>query len=233
MAAVRSGLRAIILQATQAWPFEPYVADNLLEPGKSSRILLLEGYAGILGHDGVITARDTVLRPSQGWTNLPESAAPPREISFTIGTTRLFGLLIDDPADPVRGYDTLIVTRVKDGRRVEARLKAGDSRPGNVVKWSSTIEVKAAGQPNARVFMRLFELKATEVSSSSISLDLRASLAHSRNSCPVCGKQQASLSETERVAYTSRAPLGLPLPMEEAAVLNVGTWRLCISRSDS
>jgi predicted AlkP superfamily phosphohydrolase/phosphomutase len=157
MAAVRSGRRAIVVQAAQAWPFEPYVTDS---PPESSRILLFEGYAGILGRDGVITAQDAVARIAAGWTNLPQSTAPPREINFTIGTTRLFGLFIDDPADPLRGYNTLIVTRVKDGRQVEARLKPGDSKPGSIDKWSSTVEVEAAGHPRAGVFMRLFELKA-------------------------------------------------------------------------
>lgn len=158
--AARSGRRAVVVQATQGFPFEPYTADGPFGPGQAARLVLFEGYAGIAGRDGVVTARDAAPRAAEGWANLPPSAAPPREITFTVGTTRLFGLFVDDPADPTRGYDTLIVARVKDGQQAEARIKPGPAAPGALDKWSATIEVDAANQPGAGIFIRLFDLKA-------------------------------------------------------------------------
>ncbi len=160
MTAARSGRRSIVVQATQGWPFEPYTAGGPFGPGQPTRLVLFEGYAGIAGPEGVVTARESAPRPAEGWTNLPQSAASPREFAFTVGTTRFFALLVDDPADPAHGYDSLIVARVKDATQVEARLKPGSPTPGSLDRWSATIDVEAANQPGAGTFMRLFDLKA-------------------------------------------------------------------------
>ena len=159
MAAARGGRKAVIVQATQAWPFKPYLADGPFGSGQRARLIMFEGYAGLMGRDGVVTARDWAPGAAEGWANLPPSAAPPREISFTVGATRLFALLIDDPEDPTKGYDTLIVTRVKDVKPAVARLKAGPSAAGKTDKWSPTIEVEPSGE-RAGTRLRLFELKA-------------------------------------------------------------------------
>ena len=159
MAAARAGRRAVVVQATQGWPFEPYTAGGRFGPGQAARLTLFEGYAGIAGREGTVTARDTAPRPAEGWINIPPSAALPREIAFTVGSTRLSGLFIDDPADSVRGYDTLIISRSKDAGQPEARLKPGSSSPGTLDKWSATIDVEASGQQDAGVYLRLFDLK--------------------------------------------------------------------------
>lgn len=160
MATARAGRRAIVVQATQGWPFEPYIAGGPFGPGQATRLVLFEGYAGIVGPEGALTARQAPTRAAEGWMNLPQSGTPPREIAFTVGTTQLFGLFIDDPADGTRGYDTMLVTRVRDGQQVEARLKPGLSTPGTTDKWSPTIEVDSRGQSGAGMFLRLFELRA-------------------------------------------------------------------------
>lgn len=159
MSAARHGRRAVVVQAPQAWPFEPYVSGGFFGPGQSSRLVVFEGYANA-GSNGVITAREAMPRLAQGWTHLPPSALPPREITFAIGATRLFGLLIDDPKDSTAGYDTLIVTQVKDADRIEARLRPGHSAPGTLDKWSLTIEMNSGRSDASAVALRLFELKA-------------------------------------------------------------------------
>ncbi|MGH7772294.1 MAG: alkaline phosphatase family protein [Candidatus Binatia bacterium] len=155
----RSGRRAVIIQSTQVWPFEPYLAGGLFGGGLSTRPIFFEGYAGTVGRDDVLTAKHTSPRTAQGWRNLPESAIPPREITFAIGTTHFFGLLIDDPEDPLRGYDTLIVARAKDGEKAEARLKARSAGRG-VDHWSPPVELESKGEPSLATRLRLFELKA-------------------------------------------------------------------------
>jgi predicted AlkP superfamily phosphohydrolase/phosphomutase len=160
MSAARAGRRAVIVQATQAWPFESYVADGPFGPGQPTRLALFEGYAGIAGRDGVVTARGAPPRAANGWSNLPPSAVHPREIAFTIGASRFFGLFIDDPRDPARGYDTLIVAEDKDGARIKATLKPGISKPAGIERWSGTIDVQIAGGRRAGTYLRLFDLKA-------------------------------------------------------------------------
>ena len=159
MAAARSGRRAVVVQATQGWPFEPYTAGGPFGPGQADRLVLFEGYAGIVGGEGIVTARQSAPRTSEGWANVPPSAAPPREIMFTVGATRLSGLLIDDPADPARGYDSLLISRARDGLQVDARLKPGFSSPGSLDRWSDTIDVEAGGQSGAGIYLRLFDLR--------------------------------------------------------------------------
>lgn len=158
MAAARSGRRAVVVQATQGWPFDSYIADGRFGPGQAARLVLFEGYAGLTGSDAVLTEHDAVPRPAEGWIHAPPSAAPPREIAFTIGTERLLGLLVDDPADPARGYDTLIVARARDGLQPAARLKPGSSPAGGLDRWSPTLSVEAAGRDGAGVWLRLFDL---------------------------------------------------------------------------
>ncbi len=159
MAAARGGRRTVVVQATQGWPFEPYTRDGPFGPGQADRLALFEGYAGVLGREGIVTARDAAARLADGWANLPASAAPPREITFMVGSTRFFGLFIDDPEDPSRGYDTLFVARVKDVQQAGARLKPGFSSPGTLDRWSQTVDVEASNQSGAGAYLRLFDLK--------------------------------------------------------------------------
>lgn len=67
MAAARGGRRAVIVQATQGWPFEPYTRDGPFGQGQADRLTLFEGYAGILGREGVVTAQDPPTRAADGW----------------------------------------------------------------------------------------------------------------------------------------------------------------------
>ena len=95
MSAARHGRRAVVVQAPQAWPFEPYVTEDGLGSGQSSRLVLFEGYANAAS-DGVVTAREATPHVAQGWAHLPPSALSPREIVFSIGASRFFGLFIDE-----------------------------------------------------------------------------------------------------------------------------------------
>ena len=156
MAAARAGRRAVVVQATQGWPFAPYVRGGPFGPGQGERLMLFEGYAGIAGGDAVITARQAPLRPAEGWQHLPPSAAPPREATVTIGESALPVLAVDDPADPATGYDTVLVARAKDGAQVEARLRPLPS--GSPEAWSPTLEVATRSGP-AGVRLRLFALR--------------------------------------------------------------------------
>ena len=127
---------------------------------KSRDGVYLQGYSGIAGRDGVVHGRNARTQAASSWVNLPASAAPPLELTFTIGASSLFGLLIDDPADPQNGYDTLLVAGARDGREVKAILKPGAAGPGGELLWSHPITVNTAGDQGATTYLRLFDLKS-------------------------------------------------------------------------
>jgi predicted AlkP superfamily phosphohydrolase/phosphomutase len=127
---------------------------------KSRRGFYLQGYSGTTGRDGVVHGRNTTPRAAASWVNLPASEAPPLELTFTIGASSLLGLLIDDPADPQNGYDTLLVSGARDGREVKAVLKPGSAGPGGDLLWSRPIAVNTAARQGATTYLRLFDLKS-------------------------------------------------------------------------
>jgi len=126
---------------------------------KSDRGVHFQGYRGISGRDGVINDRTSKPQPAQSWENLPSSVVPPLEITFTIGASRFYGLLIDDPSDPQKGYDTLLVATARDGKEVKANLKGEPAGPGGELFWSKPIDVKTNDGRDATVYLRLFDLK--------------------------------------------------------------------------
>ena len=156
ISAARSGYRTVVVQATQAWPFDTYTAGPANRE-LSERLVFFEGYAGGSGHDGVVTSRRSKPQPASGWKDLPPSLAPPREITFTVGNALLYGVFIDDPADPADGYDTLLIAQVRDGQRLDAALKPAASEAGNLAHWSSTVELP--GMNGGALRFRLFDLQ--------------------------------------------------------------------------
>jgi predicted AlkP superfamily phosphohydrolase/phosphomutase len=131
----------------------PFGGDN------SERGVHLQGYRGIAGRDGVVNARTSKAQPAVSWDSLPTSIAPPLEISFIIGTSTLYGLFIDDPADPQEGYDTLLVASTRAEKRIVAKLKSQPAGAGGELFWSQPIEVKASDGRDTTTYLRLFDLK--------------------------------------------------------------------------
>lgn len=128
--------------------------------GEKSRLgVYLQGYSGTMGRDGVVHGRNARPQAATSWLNLPASAAPPLELTFTIGASSLFGLLIDDPTDPQNGYDTLLVSGARDGREVKAILKPGAAGPGGELLWSHPITVHTGADQSATTYLRLFDLR--------------------------------------------------------------------------
>ena len=128
--------------------------------GEKSRLgVYLQGYSGTTARDGVVHGRNTTPQAAASWANLPASEAPPLALAFTIGASSLFALLIDDPADPQKGYDTLLVAGARDGREIKAVLKPGSAGPGGDLLWSRPIAVNTGTGQVANTYLRLFELK--------------------------------------------------------------------------
>ena len=144
--AQRSGRRVVVTHV-------PFGGDN------SEGGVHLEGYLGIAGREGVVNGRNSKTQPALLWDGLPASNAPPLEMSFTIGASRLYGLFIDDPVDPQEGYDTLLVASARAEKRIAAKLKSQPAGPGGELFWSQPIEVKANDGRDTTSYLRLFDLR--------------------------------------------------------------------------
>jgi predicted AlkP superfamily phosphohydrolase/phosphomutase len=117
------------------------------------------GYDTLSGRDGAITSRTVKPRPASSWDDVPASNASPLEIQFTVGSSLLLGLFIDDPADEQEGYDTLIVSGSPDRGNIKARIKSNPPGPGSELFWAGPVDVTTADNHTGATYFRLFNLK--------------------------------------------------------------------------
>jgi predicted AlkP superfamily phosphohydrolase/phosphomutase len=164
-----AGFNNTLLQAETLWASAERAGRRVvvthvpLGGDKSDRGVYFQGYRGIAGRDGIVNPLNSKPQPAKSWENLPPSALPPLEITFTIGASTLYGLFIDEPSDPQKGYDTLLVAGVRDAKEIRAKLKSEPAGPGGELFWSKPINVKANGGRDAITYLRLFDLKPNGV----------------------------------------------------------------------
>jgi predicted AlkP superfamily phosphohydrolase/phosphomutase len=127
---------------------------------RAERAVRFAGYDLTAGRDGIVTRRAVQSNAATEWTDAPSSNTPPIEIAFTVGETRFYGLFIDDPGDSQTGYDTLLLATGRDTREVKAKLKAAPPNAGGELFWTEPVAVKSTGNHDAKVYFRLFDLKA-------------------------------------------------------------------------
>ncbi len=148
--AARQGLRATMLSATQDYPYDPYEASGRFGGPHGDRLVFLTGYKEAWVEDVVYRAADVVRREPTGWRASPPGAL---EIELRAGETTVHGLLLDDPDDPARGFDTLLLSPDKDAATA-ARLKPAP--PGTTDAYAAVpIRLRSYEFP---VFFRLFAL---------------------------------------------------------------------------
>jgi predicted AlkP superfamily phosphohydrolase/phosphomutase len=124
----------------------------------SEQVTRFSGYTLTAGRDGIVTKRSIQNEPAT-WMDSPVSNAPPVEIAFTVGETRFYGLLIDDPTDTQIGYDTLLIATGRDAREIKTKLKPAPASAGGELFWSEPIAVKSRGNQDVKTYFRLFDLK--------------------------------------------------------------------------
>jgi predicted AlkP superfamily phosphohydrolase/phosphomutase len=112
--AARQGLNVTVVSAPQAHPFTPFTDGKRFGGNFGWNLTLMDGYSRSGNEDAVYGASELGSRPASGWTaTLPPHAGELLEVEVPVSATefpgglRLPGLLYDDPADPVRGFDTL------------------------------------------------------------------------------------------------------------------------------
>jgi hypothetical protein len=81
------------------------------------------------------------------------------EITFNVAGSTFYGLLVDDPSDPQKGHDTLLVANARDGGAIKAKLKSKPAGPEGQPYWSQPIDVQTHDGRAATVYLRLFDLK--------------------------------------------------------------------------
>ena len=157
-AAAREGLDAAVVSAPQIYPFTPYQREKRFGGNLDRHLTLIEGYQNYELPDAVYTAADLRPAPASGWLHdLPKHDGEAREIALSLAGTTVDGLVYDDPADPVRGFDTLYLGMDKDAQG-GVTLKAAPAKGLDPSGFAGlTIRL---GQTDAAVYFRLFELSA-------------------------------------------------------------------------
>ena len=126
----------------------------------SDQAVRFSGYTLTAGRDGIVTKRAIQNQSTGAWTESPASDAAPVEITFSVGETRFIGLLIDDPSDSQVGYDTLLIATARDPHEIKAKLKPAPASAAGELFWSTPIAVRLAGNQEAKIYFRLFDLKS-------------------------------------------------------------------------
>jgi arylsulfatase A-like enzyme len=115
--AARQGLEVTVASATQVFPFGPFLEERRFGGHYGRSLTLFDSYQNVRVPDAVYTARDLSPRPLGGWLGTPpEHVGGTRELELMVAGVRVDGLLYDDPADPVRGLDTLYLGLDRDTR---------------------------------------------------------------------------------------------------------------------
>jgi len=126
---------------------------------RTEQTVRFAGYTAIAGRDGIVTKRAIDMEAVTPWSDPPTSDAPPIQISFTIGQSKFFGLLIDDPTDARTGYDTIVIASGHSGAEIKAKLKPAPAAAGGEPFWSEPVPLKASSNQDAKLYFRLFDLK--------------------------------------------------------------------------
>ncbi|HZI19412.1 MAG TPA: alkaline phosphatase family protein [Pyrinomonadaceae bacterium] len=157
--AAKAGRRVVALSGTQVFPFGPHLAALRAAGVPAERFVAFSGFESQIERERVWGAKD--LRPATGWAGAPRhdgDAGGPRELTLTIGETALSLFVFDDPADPVRGLDTVLVRRgaKADAAAPSFRLKPAEASR-DLAHYSPPVRV-TKGELFANLYLRLFEL---------------------------------------------------------------------------
>lgn len=162
----RIGFNPALLRAEPFWAAAERAGRKVvtiyapLAGDQSASEVHLKSYIGTAGRDGIVSARVSKPHRAVSWENVPQTAVPPLEISFSIGASTFFGLFIDDPEDPQHGYDTMLLSNSRDAKKIQAKLKAAAPGPGGELFWSGPIDIQTKAGQSAVVYLRLFDLKS-------------------------------------------------------------------------
>ncbi len=149
--AARQDLDVTVVSGTQLFPFTPYTADRYV----ARRLTLFDAYQNSESSDAVYTAALLRELSPTAWTgDIPRHVGPLKELDASAAGIAVRGLLYDDPADPVAGFDT--VALAVDGDTTAA-VFLKPSAAGLDPSGFAALPVRLAGA-DSTLFFRLFEL---------------------------------------------------------------------------
>lgn len=145
VSAARGGRRVVVLSATQVHPVETHVAALRVAGVPPDRLVAFSGFEHavapprMLGPEGLHPA-------SRGWRHLPRHRGPTRELAFEVAGTPFLALLFDDPADPARGLDSILI---RQGGRGDATPLQDVVKPAagrqDTTAWSRPFRIASRG----------------------------------------------------------------------------------------
>jgi predicted AlkP superfamily phosphohydrolase/phosphomutase len=159
ISAARAGKKVVVLSATHTFPSD---RDRraLAESGvPEDRLKTFSGFESKIARATVLTSAD--LRPAAvaEWKLAAAGAPGSREIVVDVAESRFFGLVFDDPNDPVKGLDTLLIRQ--GSRDPKAAITESTIRPreaaGDIESFSQRFRI-SKGSLFGFTYFRLFDL---------------------------------------------------------------------------
>jgi predicted AlkP superfamily pyrophosphatase or phosphodiesterase len=150
--AARQGKRVISLSSTQSYPSNKWVTQ--LSPlGMQKNLSIYSGFESQISKNTMLDA--SRFKPVSLWKDVRHAGSnQPLGAAIELGETRVELLLVDDPADSTKGFDTVLV-RTGDAGAVQA-IKAKPATDA-LTAWSKPIPVRK-GDMAGNTFVRAFTL---------------------------------------------------------------------------
>lgn len=172
--AAKAGKNVVALSAAGSYP--PSNDQELLraKPGAINRYREFSGFES-----------DNVIAPARIFTE--KDLAADRTITFKVGEQTFLARLIDDPRDPVIGFDSVSITGPRQSKSYTLKPRAAEDK---LIGWSGPTSV-TKGDLTASVYFRLF----------SLSPDGSHLMLYQRKATAIKGTESAEVNREYEEAY--------------------------------
>lgn len=150
--AARQGKRVVSLSSTQSYPSDKWV-KQLAPLGMEKKLSIYSGFESQISKNTMLDA--SRFKPVSLWKDARHAGSnQPLGTTVDVGETRLDLLLVDDPADSTKGFDTVLVRTGAAGAVQTVKAKRASE---NLTAWSKPIAVRK-GDMAGNTFVRAFTL---------------------------------------------------------------------------
>lgn len=150
--AARQGKRVISLSSTQSYPADKWVKE-LAPLGMEKKLSIYSGFESQISKNTVLDA--SRFKPVSLWKDVRHAGSTqPLGSAIELGETRVEVLLVDDPSDSTKGFDTVLVRTGASGTAQAVKPKAASNE---LTAWSKPIAVRK-GDMVGNTFVRAFTL---------------------------------------------------------------------------
>lgn len=150
--AARQGKRVVSLSSTQSYPSDKWV-KQLAPLGMEKKLSIYSGFESQISKNTMLDA--SRFKPVSLWKDAQHAGSnQPLGTTVDVGETRLDLLLVDDPTDSTKGFDTVLVRTGAAGAVQTVKPKAASEV---LTAWSKPIAVRK-GDMAGNTFVRAFTL---------------------------------------------------------------------------